>query len=343
MQELADSSPWQWTGLCVLLPFHFCFSPHTASLGLCLGSSDQALTAGFQKLSKHLISSWPGIKLREERISVVNVQTHCSPDPLSWKDLQPSCREWVSQQMVSSCQLLWDANSHLSQGHALPKSILCWRLRWRYKGSAISPNPESMGKRFLLHGSVRLASQCTSPLAQCCFLILYFFDANSVSAFCTSNFTWVCLQRTDPGTLLRWATFRGPSQKYSAYSTPLRNTAILLLLLVTLGLHTCSLWSLYRLYTTRPLTFKNILTFYIFLSFLSVITYFPQIYYKHHSIWLLAQEKPSFWNSETFSINLFSSPGLWKGSLKLKIENWCLCSLCMTVASLPWGNELRLP
>lgn len=107
---------------CVLLPFHFHFSPRTASLGLCLGNSDQALTAGFPKLSKHLISSWPGIKLREERISVVNVQTRCSPDPLSWKDLQPSCREWASQQMASSCQLLCDADSHLSQGHALPRA-----------------------------------------------------------------------------------------------------------------------------------------------------------------------------------------------------------------------------
>lgn len=123
-RELADSPPWPWghAQSCVLLPFHFHFSPCTASLGLCLGSSDQALTAGFPKLSKHLISSRPGIKLREERISMVNVQTRCSLDPLSWKDLQPSCREWASQQMVSSCQLLWDANSHLSQGHALPRA-----------------------------------------------------------------------------------------------------------------------------------------------------------------------------------------------------------------------------
>lgn len=47
---------------------------------------------------------------------------------------------------------------------------------------------------------------------------------------------------------------------------PLRNTPTLLLLLGPLGLHTCSLWKLYRLYTTRPWTFKNILTFIFYIS-----------------------------------------------------------------------------
>lgn len=95
------------------------------------------------------------------------------------------------------------------------QSILCWRLRWRYKGSAISPNQSPWVSDTGSMALVRLASQFTSPLAQCCFLIFNFSDANSVSAFYTSNFTWVCLQRTDPGTLLSWAMFRGPSQKYS--------------------------------------------------------------------------------------------------------------------------------
>lgn len=124
--------------------------------------------------------------------------------------------------------------------------------------------PESMREWDLLHGSVRLAPQFTAPSAQCCFLTLNFFHANSTSAICTSNFTCVCLQRTDPGTMLSWGTFRGPSQRYSDYSSPLRNTATLLLLLGHLGLPTCSLWKLYRLYSTRPWTFKNIFTFFIY-------------------------------------------------------------------------------
>lgn len=66
---------------------------HAASLGLHLGSSAQVLLAGFPHLPKCPIISWPGIKLREERISVVDMETGYYPDPSSWKDLLSSFRE----------------------------------------------------------------------------------------------------------------------------------------------------------------------------------------------------------------------------------------------------------
>lgn len=50
---------------------------HAASLGLHLGSSVQVLFAGFPNVSKGSIISWPEIKFREERISVVDNEPHC--------------------------------------------------------------------------------------------------------------------------------------------------------------------------------------------------------------------------------------------------------------------------
>lgn len=126
--------------VCVLLPFHFHFSPRTASLGLCLGNSDQALTAGFPKLSKHLISSRPGIKLREERISVVNTMPDTlQPGSLVMEGLAAQLREWASQQMASAASSLRCRQPPLSRS-CPSQSISCWRLRSEYQGSAISQN-----------------------------------------------------------------------------------------------------------------------------------------------------------------------------------------------------------
>lgn len=135
--------------------------PHCLS-GLVFGNSDQALTAGFPKLSKHLISSRPGIKLREERISVVSrVQTRCSPDPSSWKDLQPSCgSERVSRWPPTASSSAMQAAS--LKVMPFPEHLVL-KTKVEISGSAHFTEPESMGEWCLLHGSVRLASQFTAP------------------------------------------------------------------------------------------------------------------------------------------------------------------------------------
>lgn len=85
---------------------------HAASLGLHLGSSAQVLFAGFPNIFKGSIISWLEITFRKERISEVDKEPHC------FSAAGSEC----SQQMVSSCELLPDAENHLAQGHTLPRA-----------------------------------------------------------------------------------------------------------------------------------------------------------------------------------------------------------------------------
>lgn len=120
-RRVLDTLPWQPGATYNRTVHHGRSMDPAASFGSHLESSVQVLSAGFPNLSKCSVISWPWIKLiRAERIIVVDSQPQRYSDPFSREGLVLSCRERV--QMVSSCQLLPDAESHL----ALPRAACIW-------------------------------------------------------------------------------------------------------------------------------------------------------------------------------------------------------------------------